>query len=228
MPFPDNGLPVVYLTIDESRGTIEAMNKSSDHSVYCYGTIRIDVPEGFHYSDMKDTACESLPEMDMEIRGRGNTTWSYAKKPYKIKLLGDEGADVLGLGSNKHWVLIANALDKTLMKDRISAWLGDEIGMEFTPRGEPVDLVMKNKEGTFYKYLGSYYLSENVRVDTNRVEIDELKKKITDPDSIEITGGYLIQNSAQEDPISPNVWKTDSGQGWANHTPNFDPAQELP
>ena len=221
---PDNGLPVVYLTIDESRGTIEAMNKSSDHSIYCYGTIRIDVPEGFHYSDMKDTACESLPEMDMEIRGRGNTTWGYAKKPYKIKLLGDEGADVLGLGSNKHWVLIANALDKTLMKDRISAWLGDEIGMEFTPRGEPVDLVMKNKEGTFYKYLGSYYLSENVRVDTNRVEIDELKKKITDPDSIEITGGYLIQNSAQEDPISPNVWKTDSGQGWANHTPNFDPA----
>lgn len=217
----DNGIPVVYLTIDESKGTIEAMNTSENHSVKCYGTVSIDVPDGFHYSDMPDTVLEDLPETGMEMRGRGNTTWGAAKKPYKIKL--GEKKDVFGLGANKHWVLIANAFDKTLMKDRITAWLGDEIGMEFTPRGEPVDLVMKNTDGTFNKYLGSYYLSENVRVDKSRIEIDELKKKVTDPDSLEITGGYLIQNSAQEDPKSPNVFTTDGGEGWANHTPNFDP-----
>ena len=218
---PDNGLPVVYLTIDESKGTIEAMNTDPDHNTKCSGTMSIDVPDGFHYCDMPDAACEDLSEIKMEMRGRGNTTWGYAKKPYKVKI--DKKRDVLGLGENKHWVLIANALDKTLMKDRMTAWLGDAIGMEFTPRGEPVDLVMKNTDGTFYKYLGSYYLSENVRVDKSRVEIDELDEDVTDPDSLEITGGYLIQNSAQEDPESPNVWKTRTGQGWANHTPNFDP-----
>ena len=218
----DNGIPVVYLTIDESKGTIDAMNKSEDHSVKCYGTVSIDVPDGFHYTDMPEALCEDLPEIAMEMRGRGNTTWGAAKKPYKIKL--DEERDIFGLGANKHWVLIANAYDKTLMKDRITAWLGDEIGMEFTPRGEPVDLVMRNTDGTFSKYLGSYYFSENVRVDQNRIEIDKIGKKDTDPDSLEITGGYLIQNSAQIDAKSPNVFTTNRNEGWANHTPSFDPA----
>ena len=50
-PEPDNGLPVVYLNIDESQGTIEDMLASKDHSVYCYGTFSVSVPECFHYSD---------------------------------------------------------------------------------------------------------------------------------------------------------------------------------
>ena len=29
----DNGLPVVYLTIDESRGTIKDMNTDPDHTI---------------------------------------------------------------------------------------------------------------------------------------------------------------------------------------------------
>ncbi len=59
-PKVDNGLPVVYLNIDESRGTIEDMIRSGDHSVYCYGKLSIDVPEGFHYSDFPDLACVSF------------------------------------------------------------------------------------------------------------------------------------------------------------------------
>lgn len=46
------------------------------------------------------------------------------------------------------------------------------------------------------KYLGSYYLSEQVRVDTNRLEIAELEEGDTDPDVI--TGGYLLQESSQQ------------------------------
>ena len=139
-PVVDNGIPVVYLHIDESRGTIENMIHSGDHSVYCYGKLSIDVPEGFHYSDFPDLACESFADLEMSIRGRGNSTWRENKKPFKIKL--DKKADLFGLGSNKHWVLIANAMDESLMKDRITAWLGDEMGFPFTPRGVPVDVVM--------------------------------------------------------------------------------------
>ena len=97
-PKVDNGLPVVYLNIDESRGTIEDMIRSGDHSVYCYGKLSIDVPEGFHYSDFPDLACVSFEDLDMSIRGRGNSTWREAKKPFKIKL--DKKADLFGLGSN--------------------------------------------------------------------------------------------------------------------------------
>ena len=213
----DNGIPVVYLNIDESRGSIEDMIKSGDHSVYCYGKLSIDVPEGFHYSDFPDLACVSFTDLDMSIRGRGNSTWRENKKPFKIKL--DKKADLFGLGQNKHWVLIANAMDSTLLKDRITAWLGDEMGFPFTPRGVPVDVVMTGESfGT--QYLGSYYLSENVRVDDNRLNIAELDEDDTDP--AVITGGYLIQNGVQVRRGSPDIFFTERGANWATNTPSFD------
>lgn len=69
-------------------------------------------------------------------------------------------------------------------------------------------------------YLGSYYLTENVRVDTNRLEIEELKGTDTDPETI--TGGYLVQNGSQVDDSSPNDFYTDRGINWASDTPSFD------
>ena len=218
---PDNGIPVVTVTIDEKAegyGTIDEMNESRDHSVKCYGTVKVDVPEGFHYSDYPDSKCESVGDSIMEIRGRGNTTWNDNKKPYKIKL--KNKASMLGFGKNKHWVLIANAYDRTLIKDRMTGWLGDAIGMEFTPRGVPVDVVMKNTEGTFSKKLGSYLFCENVRIDKNRIEINELSENDTEPDKI--TGGYLVQRGVQTDYNSPNLFQTAKGVDWATDTPDFD------
>jgi uncharacterized repeat protein (TIGR02543 family) len=219
---PDNGIPVIYINIDESQGTIEDMIKSPDHSVFCYGTMSIEVPEGFHYSDFPDLECLSVEKLSMSIRGRGNSTWEKNdKKPFKIKL--DKKADIFSLGKNKHWVLVANAFDKSLLRDRITAWLGEQMHFEFTPQGVPVDLVLSGEQfGT--KYLGSYYLSENVRVDTNRLEIDELKD--SDVDMSTISGGYLIQNSLQVRPGSPDRFLTKRGVNWATHTPSFDTEED--
>ncbi|MBQ3384534.1 MAG: CotH kinase family protein [Erysipelotrichaceae bacterium] len=220
----DNGIPVVYINIDESQGTIARMYDSVDHNVYCYGTISISVPEGFHYSDFADRVLQSVDGLSMSMRGRGNSTWSAytEKKPFKIKL--DKKADILGLGENKHWVLLANHFDSTLIRNRITAWLGDQMGFEFTPRGVPVDLVLSGEiYGT--KYLGSYYLSENVRVDKNRLEIDELKESDSDPDVI--TGGYLLQNGYQVDKNSPDRFFTSRKADWATHTPSFDTSDNV-
>lgn len=218
---PDQSIPVVYINIDESQGSIQDMLDSEDHSVYCYGKVSIEVPEGFHYCDFPDLACESVENLSMSIRGRGNSTWSSQKKPFKIKL--DKKADLFGLGKNKHWVLVANAYDETLMKDRITAWLGDRVGFEFTPRGVPVDLVMTGEQyGTHF--LGSYYFSENVRVDSSRLEIDELTEDDTEEPAI--TGGYLLQNALQTDKSSPDVFYTRRGVDWATHTPSFDTSED--
>ena len=40
------------------------------------------------------------------IRGRGNSTWSFPKKPYALKL--DKKAEILGMPKHKRWVLLAN------------------------------------------------------------------------------------------------------------------------
>ena len=92
---PDGSLPVVYLNIDESQGTVEDMIASGNHSVYCYGTVSIEVPDGFHYSDYPDLPCETIEDLAMSIRGRGNSTWQKAdKKAFKIKL--DDKTDLFG------------------------------------------------------------------------------------------------------------------------------------
>ena len=105
------------------------------------------------------------------------------------------------------------------MRDRITAWLGDEMGFAFTPRGVPVDVVMiGSHSGT--QYLGSYYFSENVRVDDNRLEIAELSDTDTDPKVI--TGGYLLQNGSQLRAGSPDRFFTKRGIEWATDTPSYD------
>jgi hypothetical protein len=214
----DNGIPVIYLRVDESRGTIADMISSPDHSAYCYGTLDVTVPEGFHYSDFPELSCQSLQGLEMSLRGRGNSTWVMgAKKPFKIKL--DKKADLFGLGKNKHWVLVANDFDESLLKDRITAWLGDALGFPFTPRGVPVDLILIGDEYG-ERYLGSYYLSENVRVDDNRVAVAELDEDDTDP--AVITGGYLLQDAVQLRPGSPDRFFTSRGVDWGTHTPSFD------
>ena len=218
----DNGIPVVYINIDETQGTIQDMLDDPDHNTYCYGTLSIYVPEGFHYVDFPDVDLTSFEGLSMSIRGRGNSTWAGDKRPFKIKL--DKKADIMGLGSNKHWVLVANAKDESLLKDRLTAWLGDEMGFAWTPRGVPVDLVMVGQDyGTVY--LGSYYISENVRVDSNRLDIEELEATDTDPSTI--TGGYLLQNGSQVDIASPDRFFTDRGNDWATNTPSFDVEDSL-
>ena len=219
---PDNGLPVVVIEIDETEGhTIEDMNNSPNHSVECKGSMKIIVPDKFKYCDL-EIAPESLGPVPLDyIRGRGNSTWKAAKKPYKIKL--KDNADAFGLGENKHWVLLANAFDTTTFKNRFVGWLGDELNFEFTPRGVPVDVIMigkQNGEEISREYLGNYLFAEHLRVGENRLDIPELKPYNTEPD--EITGGYLIQNGSQVSNGSPNKFYTDREFCLANDTPTFD------
>ena len=219
----DNGIPIVYITIDESAegfGTIEEMNASPDHSVECTGTVKITVPDGYT-GDYSDTVLSDTKELKLDyIRGRGNTTWMCDKKPYKLKL--DKKADLLGMGKNKHWVLLANFMDATLLRNRIVSYLGSELGLNYTPKMLPVDVVMNGE------YLGSYYLSEQVRIGENRVDIDEL----TDEDNSEpeITGGYLIGMNPYADEPELNCFNTDMGVRFMFDTPAFasdDPTDEV-
>ena len=220
---PDNGIPVVIIEIDESDGhTIDDMNSSSDHSVDCYGTMQIIVPGGFMYCDMAKAPSSLRPVQLEYIRGRGNSTWTFEKKPYRIKL--SKKVNILELGKNKHWVLLANTLDPTGFKNRFTGVLGDALGFEFTPNGLPVDVVMVAKrDGEEYARinLGNYLLAEQVRVDDNRLEIRELSADDTAPE--DITGGYLIHFGSQVAEDDPDKFYTDRGINLANDLPTFNP-----
>lgn len=118
------------------------------------------------------------------IRGRGNSTWGYPKKPYAIKL--DEKSEVLGMPKHKRWCLLANWMDRTNIRNDIAFKIGSIMsGLEWTPDGRFVDLVVNGE------MMGTYYLCEQIKVDKNRVNIDELKP--TDFDEALVTGGYLLE-----------------------------------
>ena len=112
------------------------------------------------------------------IRGRGNSTWKYPKKPYALKL--DSKAEILGMPKHKRWVLLANWLDRTLLRNHVSFRIAMQTDLAWTPRGEFVEVVLNGK------HVGNYYLCEHIKVDKNRVDIHELEE--TDVD-----GGFMME-----------------------------------
>lgn len=177
----DNGIPVLSLTIDPKE--YQKVIESEDHSYQASDcSISIAVPEGYR-SEYSEEILSDLNDLALEyIRGRGNTTWVEEKKPFKFKLR--NSTDLLGMGKNRHWVLLANAKDASLLRNRLTMYMGRKLGLEFTPKMVPVDFVVNGE------YKGSYVLSEQVRIGKNRVNIDELTPD--DNEEPEVTGGYLL------------------------------------
>lgn len=211
----ESSLPVMYFNIDESQGSIDAMNGSYDHSVECYGKVDIQIPDGYvgEYSGKE----EKSVSLDLEyIRGRGNSTWSADKKPYKFKL--SKKKDLFGMGENKHWILLANRYDNSLVRNRMTYWLGAQLGMDYTPQCVPVDLVMNDT------YYGSYLLCEQIRIGSSRVDIDDLDDNEESQRSTDIpfiTGGYLL--SMDYDVSDKEHWfKTSEGVNMFIESPSFE------
>ncbi len=213
MFFLDEDIPTVDVDIDESKTPIASMNGDASHQTECYGNMTLNIPDGYK-SEYTDKELKTATYELEYIRGRGNSTWGPSKRPYKLKL--DKKADLLGMGANKHWILLANYYDVTMLRNKFTYWLGDAIGLEFTPKCEFVNVVMNGK------YLGSYYLCEQVRVGKSRVDIDDLaaddeSKAITSGSAI--TGGYLLACEQKSDRLNIN---TEKEMTFAIESPDFE------
>ncbi|MCR5212807.1 MAG: CotH kinase family protein [Eubacterium sp.] len=208
----EHGIPVLYFDIDESKGTIQAMNSSPDHSAECYGSVSIKVPQGYT-SEYTDEEIKDMDDLKLEyVRGRGTSSWFIPdKKPYKVKL--DKGVDLFGMGKNKHWVLLANALDSTNLRNKVTYWIGQEMGMDYVSKSIPVEVVMNGE------YYGLYYLTEQVRVGKTRVNIDELKEK--DDSQDKISGGYLLAMDPDNQSVTDEMFTTTRDVKFEYDTPDF-------
>jgi len=140
----------------------------------------------------------------MEIRGRGNTTWGLNKNPYKIKL--DKSTDLLGFGKSKHWVLIANYMDESHMRNKLAYDLSQDMGMP-SMQSTYVELVLNGE------YVGLYQLCEQVRISTTRVNTfdwskvsESVAKKIVAANSTTLTAE---DQTAIEDQMNTEMsWMT--------------------
>ena len=123
----------MFLELDESQGTIEAMNSDKTHETKCVGVVTFDG---------QDRA--------MTMKGRGNSTWGLPKKPYNITL--DKKAELIpGVGEAKKWSLLANFFDNALIRNKIAMDLADRLGIGL--KSCFVDIWMNGE------YLGNYLMT---------------------------------------------------------------------
>ena len=140
----------------------------TDKENWIAGTLRID--GGNRFEDLGETA--------VSVRGRGNSTWEWEKKPYALKF--DKKQEVLGMPKHKRWCLIANYMDRTHLRNRIAYHLGAHSKLDYTTRNEFAELYMNGE------YEGCYLLTEQIKVDANRVNVSE-------------TDGFLLELETYSD-----------------------------
>ncbi len=180
--FTEGSTPVVDFSLDNEISTIDKVNGSELHTVMACGDMNINVPDDYKSEFTGKSVASGSYEMEY-IRGRGNSTWLVDKKPYKIKL--EKSSDLFGMGKSKHWVLLANYYDYSLIRNRMTFDLGRQMGMEYTPKSVSVDVIMDGE------YYGSYQLSQHVRIGKGNIDIDDIED--LEPTEVpEITGGYLL------------------------------------
>ena len=118
----------------------------------------------------------------LTIKGRGNGSWGYQKKGYRIKF--DRRISVLGQEASRHWVLGPGGHDFSLMRNHMAYSLTTSLfdGIEYTTSSQFIELFVN---GTYH---GVYNLFEHVRVQKGRVDIDS--------DFGVIDTGYLLEYDA--------------------------------
>lgn len=155
-------IPVVYIET-ENGAAIESKEEYMDCRVAVMNT------ENSGFSQISFT--------DARIRGRGNSTWKWEKKPYRVKF--NSGVSLFGLHKAKDWVLLANYADKSLMRNSVAFDMARGLSFDFVPHQYPVDVYLNGE------YQGVYSIGEQIERNQERVDID---LNYEDPDT-----GYLLE-----------------------------------
>lgn len=103
-----------------------------------------------------------------QLKGRGNNTFLYSKKPYQLKLA--EKTSLSGMGKGKTWVLLANWNDVSQLRNRIVMDLCREAGLKNAVGCVPTDVWINGA------YHGLYLMTEKIQIGKGRIDITNLEK----------------------------------------------------
>jgi hypothetical protein len=140
-------LPVLYLTTDDGA-TPSVQKEPHDGRLFVQG----------------NETWGSLYDGKMEIKVRGNSTKGYPKKPWKVKL--DKKTAMFGIPKNKHWVLLANYNDQTMLRNKFAYDFANAIG-SLGMRSTWVECILNGQ------WQGTYQFCEHIRVDENRIDVHD-------------------------------------------------------
>lgn len=104
-------------------------------------------------------------EASVNIRGRGNSTWTSEKKPYRLKF--DKKQKIGNMRKCKSLNLIANWIDNSMMRNPTAFIFGQLIGMPYINDVLPVEVYLNG----YYK--GTYMLTEKVGINSGSVDLSD-------------------------------------------------------
>ena len=170
----------IPLTVMTSKGTKE-------YTVYVYSytglpVMRIDTETGNFINskvtyvnahmklteDVKTRGAGDVLEADLQIKGRGNSTWgvsTWPKKPYRLKF--NEKVSLLGEHKDRSWVLLANFADKSAIRNHVAFYMGKISNLEYTSSSHFVELFLNGR------YDGTYEVCEKIKISNHRVAVGD-------------------------------------------------------
>ncbi len=146
------GLPEIHVTLNDYPDWTELLGQKDDvhpAQLYIIGNGMMD----------------DLAEQTVEFRGRGNSTWSMPKKPYRFKM--EKKASLAGMPKAKTYALIANYIDCSLMRNATALWVANYLQMPFSNHCVPVRVYLNGN------FKGAYMMTEKIGIGGGSVDIDE-------------------------------------------------------
>lgn len=149
--FEYRGVPII--NIDLRDVSVDEIDEGSKETKYYSNKVTI-------YDNNKTNEY-----LDVEIKGRGNGTWSQEKKPYRIKF--DEKVGLFDMGKAKTWCLLANAVDATKLRTEMAFNVARMLEMDYAMEGKFVELYVNGE------YRGLYYLTHEMGIGKSVVDLKD-------------------------------------------------------
>ena len=145
------GLPMMYITTDGLQNVT-----SKDYYIGANLVLKEDV---------RTRAAGDVVESRVNIKGRGNSSWKFPKKPFRLKF--DEKISLLGMHKDKSWVLLPNYNDKSMIRNSLAFYMSSISNIDYTPESHFVELVFNGK------HWGTYQLCEKIKISNHRVAVGD-------------------------------------------------------
>lgn len=147
-------IPQIYVQTDDTAIQPLSIQKSQGN---LNSSITVVDNKGGQFADIFEDGVKTT------IKVRGNSTADAQKKAFNIKFTDKQ--NVFNFGSAKKWSLLANAFDKSLIRNKLAMDLGIDAGVPYNSNSRYIDLYLNGR------YMGNYLLIESVEVGTSRVDI---------------------------------------------------------
>ena len=154
--FVGSEVPALFLTVDEKE--LGRVNRSKDNEITAGRAV---------YTEADGTV--AYEGGITQMKGRGNNTFAYSKKPYQIKL--EKKAELSGMRKGKTWVLLANWNDISLIRNQVVMDLAAETGLPYAVGCVQADVWINGR------YNGLYLVTEKIQIKKDRMDLKDLEEE---------------------------------------------------